>query len=146
MEAFAPFDRGRQPRPLAARTELHRAGALALLPLSQRRDDRPQPGRQHITLAALLDEDGREINPQSSVSYDTLVVAVGSITNDFGTPGAKGFSVPLETPEAAARFNRRLVSACLRAQNQSEPILPGQLHVAIIGAGATGTELAAVLH
>ena len=99
-----------------------------------------------ITLAALLDEDGREISPQSSVSYDTLVVAVGSITNDFGTPGAKQFSVPLETPEQAARFNRRLVNACLRAQNQSEPILPGQLHVAIIGAGATGTELAAELH
>ena len=99
-----------------------------------------------ITLAALLDEDGREISPQSSVSYDTLVVAVGSITNDFGTPGAKQFSVPLETPEQAARFNRRLVNACLQAQNQSEPILPGQLHVAIIGAGATGTELAAELH
>jgi NADH dehydrogenase len=34
----------------------------------------------------------------------------------------------------------------LRAQAQSEPIRPGQLHVAVIGAGATGTELAAELY
>src|SRR5271157_1200172 len=99
-----------------------------------------------ITLAPLHDEDGREICPQSSLAYDTVVIAVGSVTNDFGTPGAKEYSVPLETPEQASRFNRRLVNACLRAQNQIEPIRPGQLHVAIIGAGATGTELAAELH
>jgi NADH:ubiquinone reductase (H+-translocating) len=99
-----------------------------------------------IALAALLDEDGREISPPANLDYDTLIVAVGSVTNDFGTPGAAEFAVPLETPEQASRFNRRLVNACLRAQNQSEPISPGQLHVAIIGAGATGTELAAELH
>jgi NADH:ubiquinone reductase (H+-translocating) len=99
-----------------------------------------------ITLASLHDEDGREISPQSSLAYDTLVIAVGSVTNDFGTPGAKEFSVPLETAEQASRFNRRLVNALLRAQNQSQPIRPGQLHVAIIGAGATGAELAAELH
>jgi NADH:ubiquinone reductase (H+-translocating) len=99
-----------------------------------------------ITLAALVDEDGREITPQSSLAYDTLVVAVGSVTNDFGTPGAAKFAIPLDTPEQASRFNRRLVNALLRAQSQHEPIRPGQLHVAIIGAGATGAELAAELH
>jgi NADH dehydrogenase len=99
-----------------------------------------------IALAATLDEEGREITPPSSLAYDTLVVAVGSVTNDFGTPGAKQFAVPLETPEQASRFNRRLVNACLRAQYQEGPVRPGQLHVAIIGAGATGTELAAELH
>ncbi len=99
-----------------------------------------------IALAALRDEDGREISPPSWLPYDTLVVAVGSVTNDFGTPGAAQFAVPLETPEQAGRFNRRLVNACLKAQTQAAPIAPGQLHVAIIGAGATGTELAAELH
>ena len=99
-----------------------------------------------IALAPLLDDEGREVMPQSNLPYDTLVVAVGSVTNDFGTPGAAEFAVPLETPEQASRFNRRLVNACLRAQHQTEPIRPGQLHVAIIGAGATGTELAAELH
>src|SRR5271167_28394 len=99
-----------------------------------------------ITLAPLEDEDGREITPQSSLAYDTLVIAVGSVTNDFGTPGAAKFAVPLDTPEQASRFNRRLVNAFLRAQNQHEPIRPAQLHVAIIGAGATGAELAGELH
>jgi NADH dehydrogenase len=99
-----------------------------------------------ITLAITTDDEGRQIIPESTLSYDTLVIAVGSVTNDFGTPGAKQFAVPLETPEQASRFNRRLVNACLRAQNQNAPVLPGQLHVAIIGAGATGTELAAELH
>ena len=99
-----------------------------------------------ITLAATADDEGREITPQSTVQYDTLIMAVGSITNDFGTPGAAEYAVPLETPEQASRFNKRLVNACLRAQQQDTPVQPGQLHVAIIGAGATGTELAAELH
>jgi len=101
---------------------------------------------KQVKLAAMQDEEGRLITPATSLSYDTLVMAIGSVTNDFGTPGAAQFAVPLETPEQASRFNRRLVNACLRANTQSEPVRPGQLHVAIIGAGATGTELAAELH
>ena len=65
---------------------------------------------------------------------------------EFGTPGVSEHSVPLENAEQAARFHRRLVNACIRANSQAEPVRPGQLHVAIIGAGATGTELAAELH
>ncbi|WP_428487526.1 NAD(P)/FAD-dependent oxidoreductase [Rhodopila sp.] len=101
---------------------------------------------KQLHLAAMHDEDGRQITPPSSLAYDMLVVAIGSVTNDFGTPGAAQFAVPLENPEQASRFNRRLVNACLRANAQAEPVRPGQLHVAIIGAGATGTELAAELH
>ncbi len=99
-----------------------------------------------IRLAATVDDDGREITPDTKLSYDTLIIAVGSVTNDFGTPGAAQFAVPLDTPDQATRFNRRLVNACLRANTQPDPVRPGQLDVAIIGAGATGTELAAELH
>ena len=53
----------------------------------------------------------------AALAYDTLVIAVGSVTNDFGTPGAAQFAVPLETPEQAGRFNRRLVNACLQRAN-----------------------------
>jgi len=101
---------------------------------------------RRLNLAAMYDEDGREITPPRSVPYDTLIMAVGSVTNDFGTPGAAQFAVPLENPEQASRFNRRIVNACLRANGQPGPVRPGQLHIAIIGAGATGTELAAELH
>jgi len=101
---------------------------------------------KQLQLAEMLDEEGRQITPATSLPYDTLIMAIGSITNDFGTPGASQFAVPLETPEQASRFNRRIVNACLRANAQPEGPRPGQLHVAIIGAGATGTELAAELH
>ncbi len=99
-----------------------------------------------VHVAATHDEEGREITPPRSFPYDTLVIAVGSVTNDFGTPGVAQQAIPLETPAQAARFNRRLVNACIRAHAQPGPVRPGQLHVAIIGAGATGTELAAGLY
>jgi NADH:ubiquinone reductase (H+-translocating) len=101
---------------------------------------------KQIQLAATHDEEGVEITPPRSLHYDTLVIAIGSISNDFGTPGVSQHAIPLETPEQAVRFNHRLVNACIRADAQPDPVRPGQLHVAIVGAGATGTELAAELH
>jgi NADH dehydrogenase len=68
------------------------------------------------------------------------------VSNDFDTPGVAQHAIALDTPEQAARFNCRLINACLRAHTQPEALRPGQLDVAIIGAGATGTELAAELH
>jgi NADH dehydrogenase len=102
--------------------------------------------RKQIQLAATHDEEGVEITPPRSLHYDTLVIAIGSISNDFGTPGVSQHAIPLETPEQAVRFNHRLVNACIRADAQPNLVRPGQLHVAIVGAGATGTELAAELH
>jgi NADH dehydrogenase len=52
-------------------------------------------------------------------------MAVGSQSNDFGTPGVSEFALKLETPEHATRFNRRLVNACIRAHAQTEPLRPG---------------------
>jgi NADH dehydrogenase len=102
--------------------------------------------RRLVKLDAKFDEDGRLITPVRAIGYDTLVIAIGSVSNDFGTPGVKEHAICLDTPDEAQRFNRRLVNACLRAHTQTEPVRPGQLHVAIIGAGATGTELSAELH
>jgi NADH dehydrogenase len=103
-------------------------------------------GAKEVRLAATFDDEGRQITPPQSIGYDVLVIAIGSVTNDFGTRGVAEYAVPLETPAQAARFNRRLVNACLRAQTQAGSVRPGQLHVAIVGAGATGTELAAEVH
>src|SRR5688572_14225935 len=102
--------------------------------------------KREVCLAATFDDEGNEITPVRTFQYDTLVMAVGSTSNDFGTPGVKQFAIPLDTLRQAERFNKRLVNACIRAHAQPEPVRPGQLHVAIIGAGATGTELAAQLH
>jgi NADH:quinone reductase (non-electrogenic) len=102
--------------------------------------------RRTVRVSRYLDEEGREVLPEREFGYDTLVIALGSTTNDFGTRGVKAHAIPLDTAEQAERFHARLVNACLRANTQAGPLLPGQLNVAIIGAGATGTELAAELH
>lgn len=52
----------------------------------------------------------------------------------------------LDTPEQARKFHRRHINACLHANTQKEAVAPGQLTVGIVGAGATGVELAAELH
>ncbi len=101
---------------------------------------------KQVILAATYDEEGREITPQRALVYDILVIAIGSVSNDFGTPGVKEHAIMLDTQQQAERFNRRLLNACVRAQAQEGPVRPGQLHVTIIGAGATGTELSAELH
>ena len=103
--------------------------------------------RRVIRIAPTFDEqDGEELIPRREIGYDTLVLALGSRTNDFGTPGAREHAISLDTPEQAELFHRRLVNACIRANAQTAPLRPEQLHVAIIGGGATGVELAAELH
>src|ERR1700685_583030 len=102
--------------------------------------------KRQIHVAPSLDEDGQTVIPPRVLGYDTLVIAVGSMSNDFGTPGVNEYAITLDTVDQAARFNCRMINACLRANAQYEPLRPGQLHVAIVGAGATGVELAAELH
>ena len=99
-----------------------------------------------IALAASYDSAGREITPAQLLAYDTLVIAVGSQTNDFGTRGASEHSIKLDTPQAAQHFNDRLINACIRAQSVPRADGTGHLTVTIVGGGATGVELAAELH
>ena len=102
--------------------------------------------RQEVSVAPTLDDNGLEIIPRRSFHYDTLIIAIGSVGNDFGVPGVREHCIMLDTPEDAREFHRRHINACLRANTQREPVAPGQLTVGIVGAGATGVELAAELH
>ncbi|RUX51554.1 MAG: NAD(P)/FAD-dependent oxidoreductase [Mesorhizobium sp.] len=102
--------------------------------------------KRQVFVAPSFDDDGRQIIPPRVLGYDTLVLAVGSVSNDFGTPGAARHAISLDTAEQATRFNKRMIDACLRANAQYEQLSPGQLHCVIVGAGATGVELAAELH
>jgi len=102
--------------------------------------------RRVVQVAPTYDDEGRLLIGEREIRYDTLVIAVGSGTNDFGTPGAQEHAISLDMPAQAERFHNRLINACIRANAQREPLRPEQLQVAIIGAGATGVELAAELH
>ncbi len=101
---------------------------------------------REVLVGPVLDERGGPIVPARRIPYDLLVIAVGSRINDFGTPGVIEHAIALEDAGQADRFHRRLVNAFLRAHSQAEPLGAGQLNVAIVGAGATGVELAAELH
>ena len=52
--------------------------------------------KKEIYLAAVSDESGEEVLPRQAIQYDTLVMALGSQTNDFGTPGARENSIMLD--------------------------------------------------
>lgn len=102
--------------------------------------------RKEISLEPFLDTDGSEIIPRRSFKYDTLILSVGSTINDFGIKGAFEHAIALDTQEQAERFHQKLHTAILKAQTQLMPVKEGQLEVVIVGAGATGVELAAELH
>ncbi|MBP6899417.1 MAG: FAD-dependent oxidoreductase [Burkholderiaceae bacterium] len=105
-------------------------GELAGLDAAQRR----------LTLAPVLDEQGRELVPQRVLSYRWLVLALGSGSNFFGTPGAEHAHV-LEQSRDAERFRQRLLAAFVQASFSAHK----SLAVAIVGGGATGVELSAEL-
>jgi len=110
------------------------------------RMDRLNRRKKEVSIAPYVDENGKEIIPRRSFQYDTLIISVGSTTNDFGIKGAAEHSIALDTQEQAEVFHQKLHHAILKAQTQKKPIQPGQLEVVIVGAGATGVELAAELH
>jgi NADH:quinone reductase (non-electrogenic) len=97
----------------------------------------------HVRVAAVADDEGTEILPPRRVPYDTLVIAIGSESNDFGTPGVRENAFTIDNAWQAHLFHRRLVNACFRANFAADGRV---LHIAIVGAGATGVELAAELH
>ena len=100
---------------------------------------------KQIHLEATLDNSGMELVPARALGYDTLVMAVGSTTNDFGTLGAAEHCLFLDTRKQAERFHQQLLNHYLRAHAHDDDSL-ASISVAIVGAGATGVELAAELH
>src|SRR6266702_4313789 len=89
-------------------------------------------GKREVHLAPHFDEEGSEVTPPRSFPYDTLVIAVGSLSDDFGTPGVREHAISLDTPVQAKRFHSRLVNAYIRAHAQPEALRTEQLQIAII--------------
>ena len=48
---------------------------------------------------------GTQVTPVRTFPYDTLVIAVGSESNNFGTPGVREHAISLDTPLEAKRFH-----------------------------------------
>jgi NADH dehydrogenase len=97
-----------------------------------------------LQLAEIRNEQGELLVPEREVAYDTLVMALGSTSNDFGTPGVKDHCIFLDNPHQARRFHNEMLNLFLKfsaSEGRQE-----QVNIAIVGGGATGVELSAELH
>lgn len=95
-----------------------------------------------VRIKAITDEKGKEVLPERAVPYDTLVLAVGSVSNDFGTPGVSEHCYFLDSHRQAERFQQALLTQFLRVHQVGGD---ATLKIAIVGGGATGVELSAEL-
>lgn len=100
--------------------------------------------QQTVTLAPVYGEDGEEVLAARELKYDYLVLAIGSISNHFNTPGVAEYCIFLDCPEQAKSFQRHLLDAYLKMNSPDHP--RQTLDIAIVGGGATGVELAAELY
>lgn len=98
-----------------------------------------------IDVKAVIDEQGEELLAERQVAYDSLILAVGSKANFFGTPGAEQFAIALDSTAQAEKFRLKFLRAVMKADGLKATNPGHALHIAIVGGGATGVELAAEL-
>jgi NADH:ubiquinone reductase (H+-translocating) len=100
---------------------------------------------RQVVVAPILDEDGTEIIGRHRIRYDYLILCLGAVSNDFGTPGVREHCLFLEDREQADRFRQKLLNHCLRVSRTmtTDSGADAYVNVTIVGGGATGVELAA---
>ncbi|MGJ0492281.1 NAD(P)/FAD-dependent oxidoreductase [Methylobacter sp.] len=101
--------------------------------------------KKEIYVSPTLGDNGEELIPRRTFSYDTLVMSVGSVSNTFNIKGVAEHCMFLDTTLQAFKFQKQLVEAYIR-NHASINTVDKPLSIAIVGAGATGVELSAQLH
>ena len=120
-----------------------------------------KPGESHFFEAAAVSVDEKKktvtcrdesgitaADPSFTLSYDKLVVAVGSPCNTFGTPGVRQHAVFLKEIDDALKVRASIADLLETAS------LPGvcddekrnMLSILVVGGGPTGVEFAAEVH
>jgi len=77
-------------------------------------------------------------NDRQTLSYDSVILALGVVTNYFGIPGLPEYSYSIKSQAEAARFKAHLHKQLI---DDKKP----DLHYVIVGAGPTGIELSGAL-
>src|SRR5438309_2425442 len=104
--------------------------------------------RFHKNKAVRVDLERREVHLHNDLvwPFDTLVIAVGSVTDYYGVPGAREHSMPFKTIVDAMTLRARVVELFEMAeQAESDEQRRRLLSFAIVGGGVTGVEVAAEL-
>ncbi|MEK2603799.1 NAD(P)/FAD-dependent oxidoreductase [Burkholderia arboris] len=96
--------------------------------------------RRRVQLGEIRSQAGDVVIEARELEYDVLILALGSQANDFGVPGVREHCYFIDSQQQAETFNEALRMRVFRSIARDEPF-----RVAIVGAGATGVELAAEL-
>lgn len=95
-----------------------------------------------ITIDSTIIQEKSADNNLRAISYDYLILATGSMSNDFNIPGVREHCFFLDTQEQAEFFHKQYLSHCLKAKHENGY----QFNIVVIGGGATGVELISELH
>lgn len=98
--------------------------------------------KKTITLAPIYNDNNELLVAERHIHYDKLVLAIGSKSNDFGITGVASHCIFLDSAEQAKHFHQRMMELFLKFANNNEK----EVHIAIVGGGATGVELSAELY
>lgn len=111
--------------------------AQSSIPLEEILDDSV---RRVQASAASVDRATRTVRTADgqAYTYDTLIIALGTVTNYFGIEGLEQYSHTIKSIEGIERFKQQLHE---QLASEHKP----DLHYVIVGAGPTGIELAGAL-
>ncbi len=78
----------------------------------------------------------------SRIGYETLVLASGAVSHDFGIPGVAEHAFPLKHLDDALALRAHILDCFERAAVDPSLIADGGLDVVVCGGGPTGVEMA----
>lgn len=83
-----------------------------------------------------------ELDRGEPLDYDTLVLAAGAVSNDFGVPGVAEHAFPLKSLDHAMDLRAHVLDRFEQAATRPELVDHGALDVVLCGGGPTGVEMA----
>ncbi|WMY97071.1 MAG: NAD(P)/FAD-dependent oxidoreductase [Arsenophonus sp.] len=103
--------------------------------------------KKTITLEIMHDKNGKILISEKKIDFDILIIALGSISNDFSIDGVKEYCIFLDNPNEAHRFHSKILNLFFNYENQKIINKSNNvIDVVIVGGGATGVELCAELY
>jgi NADH:ubiquinone reductase (H+-translocating) len=91
-----------------------------------------------------LDLDQRTLTTEDGVrlTYETLVLASGAVSHDFGVPGVAEHAYPLKQLDDALALRAHILDKFERAAVDPSLVASGGLDIVVCGGGPTGVEMA----
>ena len=94
-----------------------------------------------------IDWEGKRVllQGENPIAFDYVILAAGSKTNYFGTPGAQEFTYPLYTLPDALELRNHILSMFEAADSVHGLVEDGILNFVVIGGGPTGVEVSGAI-